>query len=110
MFWLKIVITTARPAAKSAPPGKCQENCTHDCSTCGENCPSKTKSLKDFLEAPHEMSSVRKIIAVASGKGGVGKSLVTSLLAVSMSRLGYRGWYSGLGYYRSVYSPRVRGA
>ena len=66
------------------------ENCTHDCSTCGENCPSKTKSLKDFLEAPHEMSSVRKIIAVASGKGGVGKSLVTSLLAVSMSRLGYR--------------------
>ena len=54
------------------------ENCTHDCSTCGENCPSKTKSLKDFLEAPHEMSSVRKIIAVASGKGGVGKSLVTS--------------------------------
>lgn len=36
------------------------------------------------------MSSVRKIIAVASGKGGVGKSLVTSLLAVSMSRLGYR--------------------
>ena len=66
------------------------ENCTHDCSTCGENCPSRTKSLKDFLEAPHEMSSVRKVIAVASGKGGVGKSLVTSLLAVSMSRLGYR--------------------
>ena len=66
------------------------ESCTHDCSSCGEDCPSRTKSLKDFLEAPHEMSSVRKVIAVASGKGGVGKSLVTSLLAIAMNRLGYR--------------------
>ena len=66
------------------------ENCTHDCNSCGMDCPSKTKSLRDFIEPAHEMSSIRKVIAVASGKGGVVKSMVTSLLAVTMSRLGYR--------------------
>lgn len=62
--------------------------CTHNCSTCSSNCSSKEKnSLK---EQPHELSSVKHIIAVVSGKGGVGKSLVTSMLAVNMQRLGYK--------------------
>ncbi|MEG2117657.1 MAG: P-loop NTPase, partial [Clostridia bacterium] len=64
-----------------------EENCTHDCSNCGENCASReTKSL---IEKPNELSSIKKVIAVMSGKGGVGKSLVTSLLAVEMQRKGY---------------------
>ena len=43
---------------------------------------------EDFLEKPHEMSSIKKVIGVVSGKGGVGKSLVTSLMAVEMNRRG----------------------
>ena len=64
------------------------DGCTHNCSTCSANCSSKDKqSLK---EQPHALSSVKHIIAVVSGKGGVGKSLVTSMLAVNMQRLGYK--------------------
>ncbi len=55
------------------------ENCTHDCSSCGENCASRKK--ESMLKQPHKDSSVKKIIGVVSGKGGVGKSLTTSLLA-----------------------------
>ena len=64
------------------------EECTHNCSTCSANCSSKEKN--SLTEAPHELSSVKHIIAVVSGKGGVGKSLVTSMLAVNMQRLGYK--------------------
>lgn len=60
--------------------------CTHNCETCGENCSSKPQS---FLESPHEMSTVKKVIAVMSGKGGVGKSLVTSMMAVAAQRNNY---------------------
>ena len=62
--------------------------CTHDCSSCGENCESR-KSPQDFRKPLHEGSSVKKVIGVVSGKGGVGKSLVTSLLASEMQRRGY---------------------
>ncbi len=55
------------------------ENCTHNCSTCSENCASRKK--ESMLKAPHEKSSIKKVIGVVSGKGGVGKSLTTSLLA-----------------------------
>ncbi len=56
------------------------ENCTHNCSTCSSSsCSSRKK--ENMLKAPHEKSSVKKVIAVVSGKGGVGKSLTTSLLA-----------------------------
>ena len=58
--------------------------CTHDCSSCSQNC-----AERDLHEKPHEMSSIKKVIAVVSGKGGVGKSLVTSLLAVNTMRNGY---------------------
>ena len=51
--------------------------CTHDCSTCGEACASREP--ESFLKPLHEGASVKKVIADVSGKGGVGKSLVTSL-------------------------------
>ena len=60
----------------------------HNCGTCGENCSSRTQDKKSFLEALAPESSVKKVIGVVSGKGGVGKSLVTSMMAVSMSRKG----------------------
>lgn len=63
------------------------ENCSHDCSSCSENCADRDP--KSFLEKPHELSSIKKVIGVVSGKGGVGKSLVTSLLAVLMNRKDY---------------------
>ncbi len=55
------------------------ENCTHDCSSCSQNCSSRKK--ESMLKAPHKASKVKKVIGVVSGKGGVGKSLTTSLLA-----------------------------
>ena len=61
-----------------------EENCTHDCSTCSTNCASKRESL---LAPQNKLSNVKKVIGVVSGKGGVGKSLVTSMLAVLFSRM-----------------------
>ena len=61
--------------------------CTHDCSTCGENC--SERKPESFLKELHTGSSVKKLIAVVSGKGGVGKSLVTSLMASEMQRRGH---------------------
>lgn len=55
------------------------ENCNHDCSSCSSNCSSRKK--ESMLKPPHKLSSVKKVVAVVSGKGGVGKSLTTSLLA-----------------------------
>ena len=63
------------------------ENCTHDCSTCSEKCASRDKT--SMLEPLNANSSVKKVIGVVSGKGGVGKSMVTSLLASLMARKGY---------------------
>lgn len=59
--------------------------CNHDCSSCGSDC-SDRNAPQSFLAEPHPMSSIKKIIGVVSGKGGVGKSLVTELLAVGMNR------------------------
>ncbi len=59
---------TAAPAAKTAPPGQ----------------------PESMLFPPHELSSVKHVIGVVSGKGGVGKSLVTSLMAVAMNKAGHR--------------------
>ena len=66
------------------------ENCNHDCSSCGESCSSRTADRTSFLEALAPESSVKKVIGVVSGKGGVGKSLVTSLMASCMNKKGYR--------------------
>ncbi|MDD6108332.1 MAG: Mrp/NBP35 family ATP-binding protein [Clostridiales bacterium] len=64
------------------------ENCTHDCSTCGENCAEREP--ESLLKPLRAGSRVDKVIAVVSGKGGVGKSLVTSLLACEMQRRGHQ--------------------
>ena len=61
--------------------------CTHDCSTCSSNCSSRTEP-QSFIEKPNQMSKIGKVIGIVSGKGGVGKTMVSSLLAVSMQRLG----------------------
>lgn len=63
--------------------------CTHDCSSCGQNCASRTEP-QDLHETLNELSSVKKVIAVVSGKGGVGKSLVTSAMAVELNRRGHK--------------------
>lgn len=63
--------------------------CTHDCSTCGQACASRT-APQDLHEKLNELSSVKKVIAVVSGKGGVGKSLVTSAMAVELNRRGHK--------------------
>ena len=65
------------------------ENCTHDCSSCGEECSSR-QNPESFLAPMNKMSNVKKVIGVVSGKGGVGKSLVTSMLAVTMQRRGFK--------------------
>lgn len=62
--------------------------CSHDCSSCSQNCSERTK--ESFYENPHELSSIKKVIGIVSGKGGVGKSLVTGLSAVISQRLGYK--------------------
>ena len=62
------------------------ESCSHDCGSCSASCSERET---DFTEKLHEMSSVKKVIGIVSGKGGVGKSLVTSMLAVSMKRKGF---------------------
>ncbi len=62
--------------------------CTHDCSNCGESCASRDP--KSFLEKPHALSNIKKVIGVVSGKGGVGKSLITGLMSVLTSRAGYK--------------------
>ncbi len=63
-------------------------NCTHDCSSCGSNCASRDKN--SFIKPPHAGTRIKRVVAVASGKGGVGKSLVTSLLAVRAAAMGLR--------------------
>lgn len=62
------------------------ENCSHDCSSCGENCSSREK--KSFIKSPHELSDIKKVIAVVSGKGGVGKSMTCALLAAAAQNKG----------------------
>lgn len=63
--------------------------CTHDCSTCGSSCGERTEP-QSLLQPLNSASRVGKVIAVVSGKGGVGKSMVTSMLAVLMQRRGYK--------------------
>ena len=64
------------------------ESCTHNCSSCGESCSERTEN-PSLLANLNEMSSVKKVYAVVSGKGGVGKSMVTSMLSVLMQRKGH---------------------
>ena len=60
-------------------------NCNHDCSSCSQKC-----SEQDLRAKLNQYSTIRKVVAVSSGKGGVGKSSVTAMLAVMMARRGYK--------------------
>ena len=62
-------------------------DCNHDCSSCSKNCGSRTEP-QSLLVPQNETSDIKKVIGVVSGKGGVGKSMVTSLLACAMNRAG----------------------
>ena len=62
------------------------ENCSNDCGSCSVDCESRKD---DFRAQENTFSKVKKVIGVVSGKGGVGKSLVTSLLAVGARRRGF---------------------
>lgn len=64
------------------------ENCTHNCSSCGASCSSRT--AEDLRAKLNPRASVKKVIAVVSGKGGVGKSFVTSYLSVLFQKMGKR--------------------
>lgn len=66
------------------------QNCNHDCGSCTANCDSRVPDKKSFEEKLAEGCSVKKVIGVVSGKGGVGKSLVTSLMACQMRARGYK--------------------
>jgi len=67
-----------------------ENGCTHDCSTCSANCSSRNEPQAPTFEAPHSGSKIKKVIGVVSGKGGVGKSIVTSMLSVIMQRRGLK--------------------
>lgn len=66
------------------------EGCTHDCSSCSKNCSSRKSDKNEFRADLNSKSSVKKVIGIVSGKGGVGKSMVTSLLAATMNKKGYK--------------------
>ena len=64
--------------------------CSYDCESCSQNCSQAGGSSAPQTAQPHQLSQIKRVIAVVSGKGGVGKSLVTSLMAVDASRRGFR--------------------
>lgn len=64
------------------------ENCSGNCASCSSNCDSRKK--ESFIEPTGEFNNIKHVVAVVSGKGGVGKSMVTSLLATLMSGKGYK--------------------
>lgn len=68
--------------------GQTPEDCTHDCSTCGSDCPSREGGIPKAVL--NENSSIKKVIGIVSGKGGVGKSMVTALSALAATRNGYK--------------------
>ena len=65
------------------------KDCNQTCSSCGDDCADRKEEKTDFSAKLNDYSSVKKVIGVVSGKGGVGKSLVTSLLASTMNRRGH---------------------
>ena len=74
------------PADQAGVKRSMSEGCNGNCEGCAGGCPSASEIPQDKL---HELSTVRKVIGIVSGKGGVGKSLVTAMLAVLMNRRGY---------------------
>lgn len=65
------------------------ENCSYNCRECGSDC-AERREPQSFLEEPNAGTHVKRVVGVVSGKGGVGKSLVTSLMASAMQKKGYQ--------------------
>lgn len=66
------------------------ESCSSNCGSCDESCDSRKSSKEDFSEPANPNSHVKKVIGIVSGKGGVGKSFITSYLSVLFNRKGYK--------------------
>lgn len=67
------------------------EECSHECSSCGvSGCGDRTEASGPSSLEPNKRSNIKNVIGVVSGKGGVGKSLVTSLLASEMQKRGFK--------------------
>lgn len=66
------------------------ETCNSSCSTCSVECNDRTEAHNEFAAKMNDVSNVKKVIGIVSGKGGVGKSLVTSMLAINMNRKGFK--------------------
>jgi len=66
------------------------ETCNHDCGSCSESCTDRTQEQTDFSAKLNELSNVKKVYGIISGKGGVGKSIVTAMLASHMNKKGYK--------------------
>ncbi|MDD6727638.1 MAG: Mrp/NBP35 family ATP-binding protein [Eubacteriales bacterium] len=64
--------------------------CSHDCSNCSENCSSKNQSKADFLKPMNKYSNIKNVIGIVSGKGGVGKSFVSCMLAEKCAKAGLK--------------------
>ena len=64
--------------------------CNHDCSSCSQSCSSRQPDPKDFLKPMNKYSNIKRVVGVVSGKGGVGKSLVSCLLASKCARAGLK--------------------
>lgn len=64
--------------------------CSHDCSSCNSDCKERQNAPVDMKEKPNANSHIKKVIGIVSGKGGVGKSMVTSLLATSANKKGFK--------------------
>lgn len=67
-----------------------ESSCSGSCSSCSENCSSRQPSREELLEPANKYSKIKRVIGVVSGKGGVGKSFVTSFMSVNMQRKGYQ--------------------
>ncbi len=66
------------------------ETCNNNCSSCSENCSDRKEQQTDFKAKLNDLSKVSKVYGILSGKGGVGKSMVTSMMAVLMNKKGYQ--------------------
>jgi Mrp family chromosome partitioning ATPase len=84
---MKKEINEAEDAKINSSSQSCSQKCDHDCDSCEEK---SEEGKNDFRIHLDEMSHIKKTIAIISGKGGVGKSMVTSMLAVTMQRFGHK--------------------
>ena len=64
--------------------------CTHNCSSCQSDCSQRQQSKQDFLKPMNKYSNIKKVVGIVSGKGGVGKSLVTCMLASACAKAGLK--------------------